>query len=109
MPRSLGFGASAHALTGPLSLWPKGGPGHALGEMTLLEAAIGVPLVLEHVPDEEISRLGAHGLCAGRRLTVEQDAPLGGPRVVRVGSRRLSVPRSIAALLVVRPTGTVGR
>jgi Fe2+ transport system protein FeoA len=70
--------------------------------MTLLEAAIGVPLVLERVPDEEISRLGAHGLCAGRELTVEQDAPLGGPRVVRLGSRRLSVPRSIAAQLFVR-------
>ena len=77
--------------------------------MTLLEAAIGVPLVLERVPDEEISRLGAHGLCAGRELTVEQDAPLGGPRVVRVGARRLSVPRSIAALLIVRPRASAVR
>ena len=92
-----------------MSLWPTGGSGHAFGEMTLLEAAIGVPLVLERVPDQEISRLGAHGLCAGRELTVEQDAPLGGPRVVRVGSRRLSVPRSIAALLIVRRTSAVGR
>ena len=92
-----------------MSLWLTNGSGHAFGEMTLLEAAIGVPLVLERVPDQEISRLGVHGLCAGRELTVEQDAPLGGPRVVRVGSRRLSVPRRIAALLTVRPTGSVGR
>ena len=102
MPRSLGFQTTSHGPTGPLSLWPTVGSGDAFEEMTLLEAAIGVRLVLERVPDQEISRLGAHGLCVRRQLTVEQDAPLGGPRVVRVGSRRLSVPRIIAAQLFVR-------
>ena len=90
-----------------MSLWLAGGQGHLFYEMTLLEAAIGVPLVLERVPDQDVSRLGVFGLCAGRALTVEQDAPLRGPRLVRVGSRRLSVPRSIAALLIVRPAGDV--
>jgi len=102
----LGFRPTSHAFSGPLSLWRASGQGQALYEMTLLEAAIGVPLVLERVPELEISRLGVHGLCAGRELTVEQDAPLGGPRIVRVGSRRLSVPRTIAGLLIVRPVGT---
>ena len=73
--------------------------------MNLLDAAIGVRLVLESVPDQETGRLGAHGLCVGRELSVEQDAPLAGPRIVRVGLRRLSVPRSVAATLSVREIG----
>jgi len=91
-----------HGLSGLLSLWQPTNAGHDVRKMNLLEAAVGTRLVLERVPRSEVPRLIVHGLYVGRELVVEQDAPFGGPRLVRVGRRRLSVPRSVAATLTVR-------
>jgi len=48
-------------------------------------------------------QLAAHGIRLGARLTVERDAPLGGPRVVRLGPARVALARPIAATIRVAP------
>ena len=40
--------------------------------------------------------LAAHGVIVGARLSVEADAPFGGPRIVRLGAARVALARSVA-------------
>jgi len=61
-------------------------PRGAVGRVLAVDAAIAVPLA-------------AHGIRPGARLTVERDAPLGGPRVVRLGAARVALARPIAAAI----------
>jgi Fe2+ transport system protein FeoA len=53
----------------------------------------------------DASRLLWHGLRVGATVVVEVDAPLGGPRIVRVGSVRLALGRSVAREVLVRGCG----
>ena len=69
--------------------------------MTLLDAAIGSRVVLRSMPHEHARQLARHGLVPGRALIIEQDTPFGGPRLLRVGVRRLSVPRALAASIAI--------
>ena len=48
-------------------------------------------------------RLAALGLRPGAVLSVEQDAPLGGPRILRLGTARLALARVLTRGIVVRP------
>jgi Fe2+ transport system protein FeoA len=57
-------------------------------------------------------RLPPHGFHPGTALMVEQDAPFGGPRIVRLGAARIAIGASIARSIRVRPEtspGTAGR
>ncbi len=47
------------------------------------------------VDPAQAPRLAALGLHLGSVLSVEQDAPLGGPRVVRLGTARLALARVV--------------
>jgi len=75
---------------------------------SLLEAALGEHVILVAVPAEDAGGLARHGLLAGRGILVEQDAPFGGPRLVRVGSRRVAVPRALARKICVSPADGAG-
>ena len=46
--------------------------------------------------------LGAQGIRVGVAATVENVAPFGGPRVVRLGAARIAVARRVAATITVR-------
>lgn len=58
--------------------------------------------VVEVEPDQA-PRLAALGLHRGTVLSVEQDAPLGGPRIVRLGTVRLALARPVTRGIRVRP------
>jgi Fe2+ transport system protein FeoA len=87
---------------------PSGRPaiaGHAAAEadqgQALTEAAIGSHVrVLEVGADAD--RSARHGIRRGVALVVESDAPLGGPRIVRVGAARIAIARSLARAIRVR-------
>ena len=48
------------------------------------------------------SQLAAHGVHLGTLVSVENDAPFGGPRIVRLGQARLALARRIARTIHVQ-------
>jgi Fe2+ transport system protein FeoA len=64
--------------------------------------------VIDIAPAER-DRLVHHGLRVGQTLTVEQDVPFGGPRLVRLGPMRLALARSVTRAVLVRKLGPLGR
>jgi Fe2+ transport system protein FeoA len=54
------------------------------------------------LPEARAHLLLGYGLHAGVTVTVEADAPFGGPRIVRSGAARLAVARRLAGDISVR-------
>jgi Fe2+ transport system protein FeoA len=75
---------------------------------TLSELARRTPARVVHVEPAHASRLAALGLRPGSLLSVEQDAPLGGPRIVRLGTARLALARAVTRGIRVHPVGAPG-
>lgn len=76
-------------------------------ECPLAELPRGVPALVIRVPDGT-GALGWNGVRPGAILTVAGDAPLGGPRIVRVGGARLAIGRPLTRAIVVRPVRAAG-
>lgn len=72
-------------------------------DRALSDTGIGALVRVVEVSPADAERLARHGIRPGASLTVDQDAPLGGPRIVRVGGTRLAIARSLARAVVVRP------
>jgi Fe2+ transport system protein FeoA len=72
-------------------------------DRVLAEAARGTCVRVVEVPSAEAERLVRHGIRPGVSLTIDQDAPLGGPRIVRIRGTRLAIARSLACHILVRP------
>ena len=90
---------------------PAGSPAPAAPapDCRLADLAIGVRARVLHIDAAEAARFTAHGFHSGAFLTVEQDAPFGGPRIVRLGAARIAVNASIARSVRVRveaPSGS---
>jgi Fe2+ transport system protein FeoA len=66
------------------------------------EAAVIVSVEVDDRPLGE--HLAALGLIPGTQIQVEEHAPFGGPRLVRVGAARYALGRDIAARIVVQET-----
>ena len=66
------------------------------------EAAVIVSVDIEDRPLSE--HLAALGLLPGTQVEIEERAPFGGPRLVRVGSARYALGRDVAARIVVQET-----
>lgn len=69
----------------------------------LADLPVGAPAHVLSVESVDALRLAIHGFRPGVALTVEQDAPFGGPRIVRIGAARIAVAKRIAASVRVRP------
>ena len=81
-------------------------------DCSLADLPVGSSGRIVTVGGEDVDRLMAMGVRPGPIVTVEQDAPFRGPRIVRVGGTRMALARSVArAILVTRsgPGGPVGR
>jgi Fe2+ transport system protein FeoA len=68
-------------------------------EWTLATAPAGHPVEVVAVGDQEPSVLLVHGIRPGARLVIDGDAPLGGPRIVRLGTTRIAIDRRLAATI----------
>jgi Fe2+ transport system protein FeoA len=66
-------------------------------EWTLASVPAGQPIDVVEVGSERPEQLLVHGIRPGARLVVEMDAPLGGPRIVRLGRSRVAIDRRLAA------------
>lgn len=73
-------------------------------ECPLADLPRDVPAVIVTVPPG-IGVLGWHGVRPGAVVSVAADAPLGGPRIVRVGGARLAIGRMLTRSITVRPVG----
>lgn len=70
---------------------------------TLAESPPGSQVRVAHVDVAHAARLAFHGLFPGTALTVERDAPFGGPRIVRIGGARVALARAVARTIDVEP------
>ncbi len=70
-------------------------------DLTLAHAGVGERVVVVEVR-AEAERLARHGTRAGVSLSIDQDAPFRGPRIVRTGAARLAIARSLSDDIVVR-------
>jgi ferrous iron transport protein A len=75
------------------------------GSMSLAEAAIGQPVIVEHVGGERgfRRRLMELGLLPGTSVALMRVAPLGDPLELSVRGSRLSIRRSEARAIRVHP------
>lgn len=73
------------------------------GTCSLSDLGRGLPASVVEVDPDQAARLAALGLRRGTVLSVEQDAPLGGPRIVRIGTARLALARAVTRAIHVRP------
>ncbi len=71
-------------------------------EWTLASVPRGAPVDVLGVGVEHADALLVHGLRAGARVSVEGDAPFGGPRIVRLGGSRVAIDRRVARTIRVR-------
>lgn len=69
----------------------------------LSELPRSTPASVVEVGPAHALRLAALGLRPGAVLSVEQDAPLGGPRILRLGTARLALARVLTGEIRVRP------
>jgi Fe2+ transport system protein FeoA len=72
-------------------------------EWTLAVAPLGQPVDIVEIRADHPERLLVYGVRPGARITVESDAPLGGPRIVRAGRTRLAIDRRLARDVLVAP------
>jgi Fe2+ transport system protein FeoA len=72
-------------------------------EWTLAVAPLGQPVDIVEIRADHPERLLVYGIRPGARITVESDAPLGGPRIVRAGRTRLAIDRRLARDVRVTP------
>jgi hypothetical protein len=77
-------------------------------ECPLADLPRDVPAVVISVPIG-IGALGWHGIRPGAVVTVAADAPLGGPRIVRLDGARLAIGRTLTRAIVVRPVSSAGK
>lgn len=71
-------------------------------EWTLASVEIGAVVDVIDVLADEPESLLVHGIRPGVRLTVESEAPFGGPRIVRMGGCRVAVDRRLSRAVRVR-------
>jgi len=72
-------------------------PARSLADLDRGEVATVVGAGREHR-----TRLAMQGIRPGVVVAVEQDAPFGGPRVVRVGAVRVAIARGVARSVLVQ-------
>jgi hypothetical protein len=75
----------------------------AAQEWTLATAGTGNFDVLDVLADDP-SALLVHGIRPGVRLSIDGDAPFGGPRIVRIGGSRVAIDRRLAGTVRVTPS-----
>lgn len=75
----------------------------ATQEWTLASIPAGWAMEVLEVRSGFADVLTSHGVRPGSHLLIEADAPLGGPRVVRLGRSRLAVDRRLAETVLVAP------
>ena len=75
----------------------------ATQEWTLASVARGAVVDVVDVGQDDRGTFLVHGIRPGVRLAVEGDAPFGGPRLVRIGDRRLAIDRSLSRSIHVAP------
>lgn len=94
-----------------MSLAPANGPSCTRGmgksecatqECTLATVERGAVVEIVDVLAEHPEALLVHGIRPGVRLTLEGDAPFGGPRIVRIGGCRVAVDRRLTRAVHVR-------
>jgi Fe2+ transport system protein FeoA len=81
-------------------------------DCSLADLPVGSSARIVAVGGDDVERLMTLGFRPGPIVTVEQDAPFRGPRIVRVGGTRMALARSVArAIRVTRSEagGPVGR
>lgn len=99
--------ASSSLSTGHMSISEPGAQ-----DCSLADLPIGVRARILAVAGVDDPRLPTHGFHPGAALVVEQDAPFGGPRIVRLGAARIAIAAAIARSVRVRPemrSGASGR
>lgn len=64
-----------------------------------------VPAIVVGLPSDG-TPLAWHGFRVGATVSVEADAPFGGPRIVRIGRARLALGRALTRAILVRPADT---
>ena len=72
-------------------------------DCTLAELPAGLHARILAIEGPEVPLLAAHGLHPGAVVTVDDDAPFGGPRIIRLGAARLAIARTVARSVTVRP------
>lgn len=68
-------------------------------EWTLADVPTGRPVQVLDLGERDPGVLLVHGLRPGIQLVVDGDAPLGGPRIVRLRTTRIAVDRRLAATI----------
>lgn len=77
----------------------------ATQEWTLATVGWGVVVDVVDVLGEDPTALLVHGIRPGVRLSVDGDAPFGGPRIVRIGGCRVAIDRRLARTVRVETAG----
>lgn len=75
-------------------------------EFSLADLPPDVVATVVRVEPEHARQLAAHGLRSGSAVWVDDDAPFGGPRIVRLGSARLALARVVTRAVRVRVLAT---
>jgi Fe2+ transport system protein FeoA len=71
-------------------------------ECSLADLPLGVAATVVGVDAAFASQLAAHGLRDGSPISIDDDAPFGGPRIVRLGAARVALARSVTRTVRVR-------
>lgn len=77
----------------------------ATQEWDLASAPPGELVTVMEVRGEHRDELLVHGIRPGVQLTVDGDAPFGGPRIVRLGGSRVAIDRRLARTVAVASPG----
>jgi len=91
---------------------PVGKPESPARDCSLAELPLGVRAWVVAVGQADGERLTSHGIRPGSVVAVERDAPFRGPRIVKLGTVRIALGRSIARSILVRviaPPGADGQ
>jgi Fe2+ transport system protein FeoA len=72
-------------------------------EWNLVSAARGQTVVVIDIGDEHAQALLVQGIRPGVAVTIDGDAPFGGPRIVRFGGSRVAIDRRLARTIRVAP------
>jgi Fe2+ transport system protein FeoA len=70
-------------------------------EWTVATAPRGAAVDVRAIGAEAADLLLVHGIRPGAHITVEGDAPFGGPCIVRVGRSRVAIDRRLACAIAV--------
>jgi Fe2+ transport system protein FeoA len=79
----------------------------AAQEWTLVSVPRGRIVDVVDIGTLDPGQLLVHGVRPGVRLTVEGDAPFGGPRIVRLAGSRVAIDRRLAQTVRVDPATAV--